>query len=257
MLALLDTDILPYELGAVFDETVSPGHVYQAVDDKINNIVKGSKASDLVCFLTNSKANFRLGRATVAPYKGQRSSEKNPWWGSIRDYIINMYDPIIANGNEADDLIVDYHKHDRDTIICSRDKDLDTVPGWHYRWRCGERQPERRYYVSPRDAWYFFYYQMLTGDVVDNIKGVYGVGPKKAEQVLGNLDNKHEMREAVCQLYIEKYGEGSNDYIHYEDHRKNRHWKRPTEIMEEMADLLYLGTDRSFLETLTEYHERI
>jgi len=255
MLALIDADILPYELGAVFDETVSPGHVYQAVDDKINTIIRGAKAHDAVYFLTNSKANFRLARATVAPYKGQRPSEKNFWWHHIRDYIISMYEPVIADGNEADDLIIDYHKKDIETVICSRDKDLDTSPGWHYRWKCGERQPERRYYVPPHEAWQFFYYQLLAGDIVDNIKGVYGVGPKKATKILAPLEDKHAMREAVCRVYIDVYGGGSNKHIHYEDCNKNKHWKRPTEIMEEMADLLYLGSDRSYLDVFEQYHK--
>lgn len=250
MLALIDADILPYELGAVFDETVSPGYVYQAVDDKIDNIIKRSMASEAHFFLTNSKSNFRIARATVAPYKGQRTSEKNPWWGHIRDYILNMYDPVIAEGNEADDLIIDYHKGEVETIICSRDKDLDTVPGWHYRWRCGQKQPERRYYVSPKEAWRFFYYQLLAGDVVDNIKGVHGVGPKKANTTLAGLSTKQEMLQAVRQVYIDIYGEGRDEPIHYEDYRKNKHWKTPTEILIEMADLLYLGSDRSFIEAL-------
>ena len=212
MIALIDSDIIPYELGSIFPEDMDVGAVINAVDEKISSIIQGAGGTDYQCFLTESKSNFRINRATIAPYKGHRPSEKPFWWEVIRSYIIHEYDPYICVGYEADDLIADYCRNDIEgTVICSRDKDLDTVPGWHYRWQCGERQPERKYYVNQHEAEYFFYYQCLTGDTADNIKGCYGVGAKKAEKILSSA--APDYFSAVYKTYLDVYGEGE---VYYE-----------------------------------------
>lgn len=214
----------------------------------------GAKADTFECFLTNSGSNFRIKTATVAPYKGHRPPDKPYYWSTIRNYLILEYHATIAEGCEADDLIGDEALKDIDnTIICSRDKDLDTVPGWHYRWKCGERQPERRYYVNDTEAFNFFMYQMLVGDVSDNIKGVLGIGDKKAKKILAECKSKEEMLHAVKQTYINVYGEGCDEPIYYETEDKQRVWKRPTEIMKENAELLWIGTvNRDKLEMFNE-----
>jgi len=40
------------------------------------------------------------------------------------------------------------------------------------------------FYITKEEAVYNFYMQFLVGDNADNIKGVYGVGPKKAAKLL-------------------------------------------------------------------------
>lgn len=243
MKALIDLDILPYELGAVFDETVHWRKVIQAVDHKVAAIVTGAKCSSFEGYLTDSKTNFRIDVATVAPYKGHRPQDKPHYWKTIRNYLLREHNAVVATGCEADDLIADECLKDIDnTVICSRDKDLDTVPGWHYRWQCGERQPEKRYYVNDEEAFNFFVYQMLVGDIADNIKGVHGVGDKKAKKILSECSSKEEMLRAVKETYISVYGEGSDEPIYYETENKQRVWKRPTEIMKENAELLWIGT---------------
>jgi len=252
MIALLDADIIPYELGAVLGESVPVGKVLNATEGKIEAIIRESKCTDVKCFLTRSRDNFRIERATVSPYKGTRSHEKPYHWLAIREFIERMYDTEEAIGLEADDLIGTAHLENEDSVICSRDKDMDTIPGWHYRWRCGDRQPQRKYYVNPIDAWRFFYYQLLTGDLADNIKGVIGIGNTKATKLLDDCYTRNDLHEKVKQVYINIYGGGSNEPIYYEDVKKNRYWRKPTEIMSEMADLLYIGVDRTYLERFEE-----
>jgi hypothetical protein len=251
-LALIDADILPYEIGSVFDETISTRKVLEVVDRRIESILEETGCDDYTCFITNSGNNFRLQRATVAPYKGHRSPHKPYHWVTIRDHLKYAYEAIEADGCEADDLIADMKKQYDNSIICSRDKDFDTIPGWHYRWKCGERQPQRTYYVNRAEAWQFFYFQLLAGDTADNIKGIVGVGNVGAKTALAGCTTKDALHEAARHKYIEVYGGGSNDLIFYEDEFKNKHWRTPIEIMAEMADLLYLGTDRSYLERFYE-----
>jgi len=238
--ALLDSDILPYEIGFVLDQSVSEGAVIHAVEQKIESIRTESNSDKIECFLTHSRSNFRLDIATVAPYKGQRPSEKPFHWQLIRDYIASQYDCTEVRGHEADDIIADLAREDPDAVICSRDKDLDTVPGWHFRWKCGETQPQKMYYLSDKDADSFLAYQMIVGDQVDNIKGIPGVGKARAVKILQECDTWSKQVKAIAEAYVYFIGGGSNEAIHYEDSYKNKHWKTPVEIMEENFMLLNL-----------------
>lgn len=238
MKALIDMDILPYEIGSVFTEEDYPELVTHTVDNKINEIIKQSGCNDYQGFLTDSKSNFRLGVATIAPYKGHRPTEKPYWWSMIRSYIECEYDPIVCYGYEADDFIGDMARADIEgTVICSRDKDLDTIPGWHYRWACGERQPERKYYLNDHEADKYFFTQLLTGDIADNIKGCYGIGAKKAASILSCPPSY--FFQVCLATYTQIFGEGE---IYYEDIHKARYWRTAKEIMRENAELLWIGS---------------
>ncbi len=101
--------------------------------------------------------------------------------------------PILRQkGFEADDLIATicrkYSGREWDLFIVSRDKDLDQLVGEHVRmYDPGKDRvidaaaivEEKGY--GPDQA---VEAQMLIGDSTDNIKGVTGVGPKKAAQLL-------------------------------------------------------------------------
>ena len=66
-------------------------------------------------------------------------------------------------------------------IIASIDKDLNQIPGKHFNWY---KDTNKVYDVSDYDGTRLFYKQILTGDTVDNYKGVPGIGPKKADKLL-------------------------------------------------------------------------
>ena len=90
-------------------------------------------------------------------------------------------------------------KEEAKTIICSIDKDLRNTPGWHYNWN----KDEKPVWVSEEEATYNFYKQLLTGDRVDNIQGIPGIGPKKAEKILEECDSELGMYLAVHEAYAE------------------------------------------------------
>ncbi len=60
----------------------------------------------------------------------------------------------------------------------SIDKDLDMIRGWHYNFI-----KDKKYFIDDQQAIKHFYTQILTGDRVDNIIGLRGIGPKKAEKI--------------------------------------------------------------------------
>ncbi len=55
--------------------------------------------------------------------------------------------------------------------------------------------------VSDFDGKKFFYTQILTGDRADNIVGLYGVGPKKAEKMLADCETEADMYEECLHQY--------------------------------------------------------
>lgn len=204
------------------------------VDDRISGILDAVEATDSVFYLTDSKSNFRNQVATILPYKGHRPSDKPPHWQNIRQHLIDNYDAEVQYGIEADDACgiaqtsaMDRHEAlircqsnnhstrledkpdlsiNSPTIICSRDKDLSMIPGWHYSWECG-KQKEKKWFVSEEDGIRFFYKQLLTGDATDNILGLYRVGEKAScVKKLDELTDECEMYEHVLEEYYARFG---------------------------------------------------
>lgn len=88
-------------------------------------------------------------------------------------------------------------------IMVSDDKDLKTVPGKLYRPMADEQLE-----ISEAEADKNFFTQVLTGDATDGYKGIPGIGPKKAEAILGSRPHWG----AVEQAYI-KAGMTRDDAI--------------------------------------------
>ncbi len=124
---------------------------------------------------------------------------------------------------EADDLI-----HDRaielgqnGCIVISIDKDLKQIPGIHFDFyrkpskevdQLGQRiQNEMKglKIVTESEAAYNFWYQMLVGDGSDNVKGIKGIGPKRAEKILydlhGCLSGFDDYKETILSEYKRVY----------------------------------------------------
>jgi hypothetical protein len=121
--------------------------------------------------------NFRFDIAKEQLYKGNRQDFEKPYnWGTVHKYILDSFGHKVMTciGFEADDFMA-FHRFrdepDKEYYICTRDKDLNTVPGYHFRWACGEAQPERLYFTTTFEANKFFFIQCLTGDSTDNIPG--------------------------------------------------------------------------------------
>ena len=68
---------------------------------------------------------------------------------------------------------------------------------------CHHYNPNRRSFsrVSKVGGNRFFYSQILTGDKADNIIGLYGIGPKKAERILEDCESEEDMYEACLRSY--------------------------------------------------------
>lgn len=179
--AIIDADILVYRFGFATNndsEDMAIRTIAHFLEDLIMLDLPYCQRWSL--HLTG-KGNFRDEIAVTAPYKGNRKdAEKPKHYKLIRDYLVYSWDAVIWEGMEADDAIaIEATELAGEGVIVSLDKDLDQVVGWHYNF-----VKDNLYYIDQETADFNFYKQFLTGDAVDNIKGVYGIGPKKAEKLL-------------------------------------------------------------------------
>ena len=196
--ALIDADSLIYAVG--FSSIDVPEPIAKArLDDAVMGILEGVGTEIYYGWLTG-KGNYRDKIAKTAPYKGQRKADKPPYYTELREHLIVKHAFMVTQGYEADDAvaIASYALPEEDTIMVHIDKDLNQLRGWHYNYRKGEK-----YHITELEGLRHFYTQMLTGDRIDNIIGIKGIGPVKAKRILEKCTNELEMYQAVLDAYEE------------------------------------------------------
>jgi len=194
---LIDGDILAY-WSACYAEDKSKENVHNKVNDLLADIISNTWSTDFQIYLTGM-GNFRKDFAVTYEYKGNRKDKKKPkWLGQARDYMIRKHGAIVSHHEEADDLIaIAAADHDYDNVIvASVDKDFLQLPCWFYNIK--KRTFER---PTPEEALKNFYLQTLTGDRADNIMGLKGVGPVKANKILEGLTTEEDLYRMCLLAY--------------------------------------------------------
>lgn len=227
MKALIDLDPLVYNYAGILnqDGELLPKSVHERLlVAKIEKILEAVIATEWEGFLTYGPDNFRIGLASIRPYKGNRKGrEKPPLHDHIRSFLTDLPEVTMVFGQEADDALSiaqwsDYKSAsdtvECSTIICSPDKDLDMVPGWHYRWGTGGFNEIQPWFQTEEAGLRSFYKQCLTGDTTDNIPGLYGIGKgSKHLSVLDELVDELDMVEHVLSLYRKWYGSYAEKFL--------------------------------------------
>lgn len=221
MIALIDADSLIYKTGFTFEEKVvwneleiSCGYEEEpqvshdadlllskrAIDNIIENILFNTGCDEAELWLTG-KGNFRYD--VKEDYKGNRVDSRKPIvFDELWDYLIKEYGANVAEGYEADDVVV-FKKEESpdDYVLCAIDKDvLLQTEGYHYNYGKDE-------YIKITKSFseYFFYFQTLTGDVVDGYSGCKGIGNVAAVKALGfPKENKKEFTEFLKKAKVAK-----------------------------------------------------
>lgn len=217
MRGLTDGDILVYELADLKGEdgeTIPLSWSMNALHSRLEMIKERSWSDELKLYLTGG-GNFRKEIATIVPYKGTRKKEKPKWYKEIRWEMENNLGAIVVEGMEADDaMAIEQYKDGINNIICSRDKDLNMVPGWHYGWEAGLAKEVKPWFQDEIGGLRCFYKQMLTGDSVDNILGLYNVGKKSALLThLDKVDTELEMFTQVLKHYTDRFGSYAYQFL--------------------------------------------
>lgn len=194
--ALIDADSLIYAVGFSSNDVEEPIAVSR-LEQTMVELCMDLDCEDYKGFLTG-KGNFRDELAVTAPYKGQRISEKPVHFQALRCHLVTSWGFTVVKGIEADDAvgIAAYAVPEDQTIMVHIDKDLNQFRGWHYNYR-----KKQKYYVSEFEGLVSFYTQILTGDRIDNIIGLKGIGPVKAKKILADCTNETELYTAVLKAY--------------------------------------------------------
>jgi len=245
---LIDGDIYCYrvacacETDAQVNFSTALAQAKRALDSLIADTLVVYPDHNYVFYLTG-KGNFRNEVAVTAPYKGNRKTKDRPILLSVlRDYAIDMWDAVVVEGEEADDAIATaastafLNDH---PIMVSIDKDFDQVEGLHYNFVKREE-----YFVSTDQGMKSFYKQILTGDTIDNIIGVDGIGAGGAEDLIGNCRKETDMWD-ICEDQLGYDRALENARILWLRRRAGQMWLPPRERTKE---------DRFYGETTSTTH---
>jgi DNA polymerase I len=181
--------------GALTAPTGEPTRAVHVFVQMLLNILRDRKPDYLA--MTMDTSDETVFRREIDPtYKSNRQpppEDMPPQIDRIVSILQLMKVPILRlPGFEADDILAtlceQYGGENLDLFLVSRDKDLDQLLGEHVRMYdpakdrdidVASMREEKGY--GPDQA---IEAQMLMGDSTDNVKGVLGVGPKKAAQLL-------------------------------------------------------------------------
>lgn len=198
MIALIDADSIVYRIGfATENEEEFVAKI--RTDSFLHDMLNALEVKEYYGYLTG-KTNYRSSLAKTAPYKGQRKGIKPKHYDFIRNHLCTAWSFTIEEGQEADDAVAIHstklHEEGTDHIICSIDKDLLQLVGEHYNFVNGNR-----FYIDEYEGDLNLYTQCLTGDKVDNIIGLYGIGIVKAGKILKGAKDKCEMYQRCIEAY--------------------------------------------------------
>jgi hypothetical protein len=168
--------------------------VKQQIESIIDSCKKDLSNLSTVRLYLSGTNNFRDKLATIRPYKGNRDRSHRPiHYEAIRKYMAEEWAAHIIDGHEADDEVSivarQLARERRGFVVATIDKDLDQIPGQHYNY-----MKRVSYDVSDDEAVTFFYEQVLSGDVTDNIAGARLCGPAKAKRIVSGVVERADRR---------------------------------------------------------------
>lgn len=213
--ALIDADILAYQAASSVEHPINWGdglwtlHSFQddakASFEAMVHSLTAKAGSDDYVLMFSSTTNWR--KDVLPSYKSNRANTRKPLLLSfLRHWAMENFSFSIQDNLEGDDLLGIAATSRSDVIVVSLDKDLKTVPGYHYNFG-----KEEFFEITEEQADYWHMLQTLTGDATDGYAGCPGVGPKTAEKILKDKP-KEEWWEAVVKAYA-KAGLGEEEAL--------------------------------------------
>lgn len=214
----------------------SPGYIEELqVVDSINMeeaFIHSMEKLDFILERTGCKdfeLHFTIGRKSFPytmvskDYKGNRTildiNDRAPFgiYALKQMFKEKFPDKVTMNTEwEADHIVVCKKRDNYDKyVLCAVDKDvLKALPGKMFNYyQSIKYNIDMKWVENTEDeAMRRYYIQTLMGDDGDNVIGIKGIGPKKAEKALKSCSNTEECWEAVVDVY-EQHGRGIVDAI--------------------------------------------
>lgn len=209
--AIIDGDILMYRICFTVDPDAELYVVKNHCNQYMKSLLDRVGCSHYIAILgihgsNNTKYNI------FPEYKRGRPTDKPPHWNVVMNYLISEWGFTCISGCEVDDAVRYCYEQTpagEQAIIVSADKDLLQIPGNHFVMGVMRKgkivREDKTIQISHLEGERKFYQMMLTGDMTDNVKGIYGIGPKKAEKILESTSNPAEMRFVTIAQYMKAY----------------------------------------------------
>lgn len=191
---LIDADLVIYRQCAAIEKDISwgsctgdetddntrtlvadAGEAFAGVERAVERLIKRFDTDDVLLCLSQGR-NFRY--SVDATYKANRKDSRKPLaYNEVVERSKAAWPWFGHDGLEADDVMGIFGTRDANTIICSADKDMKTLPAtlWN-----GEKLMK----IDRSQADWWFFYQVLVGDTADGYPGLPSCGPVKAEKIL-------------------------------------------------------------------------
>jgi len=190
-------------------EVDTEDNAVRALDATLANILAKLGTDQYELYLSDSRT-FRHELAVTKPYKGNRDGAPRPvHYGVLKSRLLDQHRGTVWPKLEADDcLSIRATEMGADATIVSIDKDFSQIPGRYFNWVNGEMGE-----VTPRDATISLGCQILSGDSIDNIPGIAGLGPAKSRKLIGESSNTKEMVERIRSRYRDYMGDNGESYL--------------------------------------------
>lgn len=211
--AIIDGDILMYRICFTVDPYAELRTVKSHCDTYMKSLLEKVSCNQYIALLGIHGSNNT--KYDIFPeYKRGRPVDKPPHWMNVMNYLISKWGFTCISGCEVDDAVrfcYETTPASEQAVIVSSDKDLLQIPGNHFVMgvsRKGKivRKDEVRK-VQNIEGERKFYQMMLTGDMTDNVRGIYGIGPKTAERMLAPATEVVEFRYIVMDQYKRAFRE--------------------------------------------------
>ena len=183
---LIDADSIYFRAVLKCDEKYD---IRKAIRKSLDIIRRDTLCNDPL-IAVKGKGNFR--KDLYPDYKAKRPTLEDDVRERLaygHNYLVEEHGAVMADGMEADDLVAiwayEAMAEGEHHVIAGIDKDLLQIPGEHYNFGKGTTT-----HVDVDTAHYNLMVQCLTGDNTDNIPGIKGIGPKKAEKILNGIPGK-------------------------------------------------------------------
>jgi DNA polymerase-1 len=180
-----------YEDEFGFVQPFASRHEGEAVVDNILiGLELGFKSTHRRIALSDPKANFR--KSIWPGYKANRKDSVRPLLLDIlKDYLRERYAAFHWPALEADDVLgilsTEPQAYPGQRILCGKDKDFKTVPGYYHRLKDlkADGSPNVTH-ITEWQAQMFHLWQTLAGDMTDGYPGCPGIGKTRASAILEN-----------------------------------------------------------------------
>lgn len=175
-------------------------------EEKLQRILDKTGCKEVELHFSKGKENFRY--SIFPEYKSNRTARKPAGLTELKTNLNKKYKGAIHTKWEADDIVTYLKKTYPDKyILCAIDKDvLNSLEGKHFNYyESALYNKEMKWVeVDKYTAILWPYLQTLMGDKTDNIIGLRGIGPVRAQKLLNGKILKSDLWAAVAKAYKDK-----------------------------------------------------